>query len=285
MEIRVLGPFEMWAGGRRVDLGPPQQRAVLAVLLAGNGQLVTADGVIDRVWGETPPARARRTLHAHIARIRGVLREAAAAETGSAPVLSHRCGGYILDVAPEQVDLHRFRQLVAQAGAASCAPRTRAELLGRAMSLWRGRALTGLTGEWAARTAQGWHHEQIEAALAWVTAQIGIGEPAAVLAPLAELVWENPLVEPLAAAQMRALHAAGQTPAALAVFTGIRTQLIEELGADPGAELRAAHRAILRGQPPSRYPAVAAASRYPAVPACRTAPGLASRPARHRPFK
>jgi DNA-binding SARP family transcriptional activator len=102
-EFRLLGPVEIWKDGRRLDAGPRQQRTTLAVLLVEAGRLVTLDGLVDRVWGDAPPDGARQSLYAHIARIRRLL------DPGE---LVSRSGGYLLDVAPDRVDLHRFRRLL-----------------------------------------------------------------------------------------------------------------------------------------------------------------------------
>src|SRR4051812_26355983 len=141
MEIRILGPVELRLDQHVVDAGPPQQRHVLAVLAAEAGRTVTSELLIDRVWDEAP-AGARRTLQVYLTRLRRLL-------AGDVPVLPRRSGGYALNVAPEQIDLNRFRDLVDQS-------RGRPDdegvpLLRRALNLWTGEPLAGLPGGWAER--------------------------------------------------------------------------------------------------------------------------------------
>ena len=110
MEFRLLGPVEVWAAGRCLEMGPPQQRAVLAALAVDSGRPVFRDTLIDRAWSGHAPEGAASALYAHINRIRRVLANPAA---GTEPVrLARRPGGYVLEVDPAEVDLHRFRQLV-----------------------------------------------------------------------------------------------------------------------------------------------------------------------------
>lgn len=94
-EVRLLGPVEVWAAGRRVDLGPSRQRTVLAALAADVGRPVQMETLIDRVWADAPPQRARHTIHVYLARLRQALRETQV--PGEAPIeLARRSGGYIL---------------------------------------------------------------------------------------------------------------------------------------------------------------------------------------------
>src|SRR5689334_11492971 len=110
VEYRLLGPVEVWIGGRRVDAGQPRQRAVLAALLVDAGRVVPVETLIARVWGELVPEHARATLRTHLSRIRRLLEQA---EQAGAPagVLSRVSGGYLLRVDPDEVDLHRFRRM------------------------------------------------------------------------------------------------------------------------------------------------------------------------------
>ncbi len=103
LEVRLLGPVELWAGERPLPVGEPRQRAVLAALACEAGRVVTAETLIDRVWGEAVPAKARHALQSHLARVRGALRR------GGGDPLVRRSGGYLLDVPAEHVDLLRFR--------------------------------------------------------------------------------------------------------------------------------------------------------------------------------
>jgi DNA-binding SARP family transcriptional activator/tetratricopeptide (TPR) repeat protein len=245
--FRLLGPVEAWAASSRVDVGPPRQRAVVAALAADAGRLVPVDTLVNRLWGDDPPARARRTLHTYIARTRRLTERMAAA--GEGPVrLVRQAGGYLLDIDADRVDVHRFRGLVARAGETVCGDERRLGLLAEAIGLWRGEPLAGVLGDWAERTRHTWLRQRVDAVVALAHARIRTGNPAAVLEPVGELLGEHPLAEPLAAVLMRALAATGRAPDALDCYLSLRRRLAEELGTDPGPELRAVHQAILRGE-------------------------------------
>ncbi|MFE2885993.1 tetratricopeptide repeat protein [Streptomyces sp. NPDC059272] len=282
--FRLLGPVELWVAGRPVELGPAKRRTVLAALLVDAGRWVPAETLIDRVWGEDPPAQVRATLYAHVARIRRVLGEVGAGlaeESGGsehapdaedfeasagfpdshrtevpspAPVLVRGPAGYRLDITPDLVDAHRFRELVARARRAEVSDAVRVLTLREAMGLWRGTPLAGLTGEWAARTRESWLHQYVDAVLAWADAELRVGGHLVVIDTLSDLVAEHPLVEPLTVALMRALHAAGRTPEALTCYAGLRRRLADELGTTPGAEARQEHQDLLTGKAAPRPP-------------------------------
>ncbi|MEV6172573.1 BTAD domain-containing putative transcriptional regulator [Streptomyces sp. NPDC051954] len=254
-EFLLLGTVELRdADGASVDLGPAKQRTVLAALLVDAGRWVAVQTVIDRVWGEDVPPQVRPSLYAHIARIRRLLAATAqpagagADDVAAGPQLRRGPGGYMLDTAADRVDVHRFRQLVEEARGAECTDAQRVLMLRQALGWWRGEPLAGLAGAWAERTRESWAQERIDAVLAWAEAEFRTGNHAGVTGALTALAAEYPLVEPLTVALMRALHAAGRGPEALACYTALRKRLAEELGTDPGAEVRQVHQAILRGE-------------------------------------
>ncbi|MEU1179236.1 tetratricopeptide repeat protein [Streptomyces sp. NPDC005820] len=250
--------------GRPVDLGPAKRRTLLAALLVDAGRWVSAETLIDRVWGEEPPAQVRATLYAHVARIRRVLAETlphltdddgggdGGGRAPSPPPLRRGSGGYRLDIPPDLVDAHRFRNLVTTArqtgGSDTARSAERLAALREAMGLWRGEPLGGLSGDWAARTRESWLQQRIDAVLDWADAELRVGGHLVVVDTLSVLVAEHPLVEPLAVSLMRALHAAGRAPEALACYTALRKRLAEELGTTPGAEARHEHQTILGGK-------------------------------------
>jgi DNA-binding SARP family transcriptional activator/tetratricopeptide (TPR) repeat protein len=269
VEVRVLGPVGVWASGVPVPAGEPRQRAVLAALAVEAPHTVSAEALVDRVWGEAPPRQARRALHAHLSRVRALLATASGLETGTAPArLLRSSGGYALDVDPRQVDVLQFRQLLAWARDRSARPAVRAARLRQALALWQGPPLAGVTGAWAERMRQAWEQDRLEATLAWADAEVAAGNATAVLGRLTELAAEHPLLEPATAVLMRAAHAAGRGAEALAHYDAIRRRLRDELGADPAAELRALHRTVLRGDtPPGDEPAAPAADGADPAPA------------------
>jgi DNA-binding SARP family transcriptional activator/tetratricopeptide (TPR) repeat protein len=252
VEIRLLGPVELRAHGVRLPVGPPQQQRVLAVLAAEAGRAVALDTVLDRVWDE-PPHGARRTLHVLVTRLRRVL-----ARSDPEPVgIAHRDGGYALELDPDRVDLPRLRRLVRAAAETGRPDPQRLALLREATALWRGQPLAGLPGRWPAQARDAWEQQYLDAATAWAQAELRAGNPVAVIGPITGLVEAHPLVEPLAAVLMRALSAAGRRAEAVDRYAAVRRRLADELGIDPGPELQAVHRSILRGRPgsPAAVPA------------------------------
>ncbi|HVQ91253.1 MAG TPA: tetratricopeptide repeat protein [Mycobacteriales bacterium] len=240
----VLGPVEIWAGETRLDPGTPRQRAIVAALAVDAGAAVPTDVLVRRVWGDEPPAGARRALQSYLARIRRLV---AVGGNGDAPRVIRRGGGYLLDVDRRRVDAHRFTALVERARDPGCPEPERAALLADALDAWRGEPLMGVAGEWAERTREAWQRQYLGAVVAWAQVELNTGDPDVVIARLTGLVGRYPLVEPVTAALMRALAAAGRAAEALDCYTAITRRLVDDLGADPGTELREVHQALLRG--------------------------------------
>jgi DNA-binding SARP family transcriptional activator/tetratricopeptide (TPR) repeat protein len=250
VECRLLGELELEAGGRLVDVGPPRQQAVLAALLVDAGRPVAIETLVDRVWDDSPPVEARNVLYSHLSRIRQLFRHAAA-RTGAAPVrIERRHAGYLLAIDPDAVDLHRFWRLVEQGRDPRLADADRVAALSEALRLWRGTPLAGFPGEWATRVRDSWHRQRQDAVVQWARAELRLGHPGVVITALPDLLAEYPLVEPLEVLLMRALHAAGRDAEAIDRYAVVRQRLADDLGADPGAELRDLHQAILRGTLP-----------------------------------
>jgi DNA-binding SARP family transcriptional activator len=206
----------------------------MAALAVDAGRVVPAETLIDRVWGANPPDGARRSLHAHVARIRALHAEVQ---------VLRRAGGYVLEMPPDQVDLLRFQRLAQDREYAS---------LRQALTLWRGDPLTGLTGSWATRIRESLRRQHLDVVVGLARAELRIGNTVGVMGQLSSLADENPFHEPLAAVLMRVLHAAGNQADALDLYTATRSRLIDELGIEPGAELTEAHQEILRGDVPRR---------------------------------
>jgi len=277
VHVHLLGPVELSVGGHITEVGPPQRRMVMAALAVEVGRPVSVATLIDRVWDADPPDAARRAVHAHIAMIRRVCKQTT--DRGAQPLrLVRRSGGYVLDADPEQVDVHRFRQLVDRAQEAEQTDDTKASLLREAFGLWRGEPLSGLQGQWAARMRETWQRQRVDAVVGWARVELRRGDTDAVIGPLADLVAEYPLVEPLAEMLMRTLHDAGRSAEALDRYATVRRRLAEELGAEPGPALRTVHQAILRGHRPlAAGPRPAGASSRP-VTAPGTSPQLRPSP-------
>jgi DNA-binding SARP family transcriptional activator len=190
MEFRLLGPVVVAAAGEVVDPGPPRQRLVLAALAVDASRQVTVDCLVDRVWGDCPPERARRSLHAHLSRIRHMVEQTSVMDNGAAGLV-RRSGGYLLDVDPDRVDVLRFTRLVEQARGSRCADATRVVHLREALELWRGEPLAGLPGQWAGRMRDGWRRQHLDAVLAWARAELQVGNAAGVIGRLTDLAGSS----------------------------------------------------------------------------------------------
>jgi tetratricopeptide (TPR) repeat protein/DNA-binding SARP family transcriptional activator len=203
---------------------------------------------VDRVWGDSPPDRVRHAIYAYVARLRAAL-------APSGPRLVRRSRGYLLDVDPESVDVHRFQRILTRARTSSSPDRARAELLRDGLGLWRGSPLAEMPGEWAAGMRQVWQQQRLDAVVLWAEIELRRDNPAAVIDAVTRLVAEHPLHEPLTGALMRALHAGGRIGEALACYARIRSGLVEQLGVDPSAELRQVHQSILHSDLGAAEPA------------------------------
>jgi DNA-binding SARP family transcriptional activator/tetratricopeptide (TPR) repeat protein len=247
MEFLLLGPVEVRAAGRAVLIGGPRQRGVIAALAAEAGVTVSVESLIDRVWSDAPPARARHALHVYIARFRRLLRHET--ELNRQGSVIRRSGGYTLEVDPDCVDVHRFRRVAGQASDASRPDPERMTLFGQALDLWRGPPLADLSGDWPARVRQGWQQQRLEAVQAWTEICLRLGLPEVAVGRLNDLAGEYPMVESIAAALMRALCAAGRPSDALSHYDRVRRLLVDELGTDPGPQLQQLYRQILTSDP------------------------------------
>src|SRR6266704_1042253 len=247
MEFRVLGPIELWSAGRPQDLGPARERCVLAILLLAPRTIVPAETLIDWLWDTRPPAKARESLSAYLARLRASLRQA----VGGDVQLAGRARGYVLDVDPEAVDLYQFRRLRRQANAliASGDYDHAASLLREADELWRGQALAGIPGDWVARMRDSLEEERRAAILERVECELELGRHADLVGELRHLLAQYPLDETFIAHQMTALYWSGRPGDALSLYRETRSRLIDEQGTEPGTMLSELHQRILRRDP------------------------------------
>lgn len=249
MDFRLLGGIEAHGDAGPLDLGTARQQAVLAALLVDVNRTVTLGQLADRVWGDDPPRRAKETLYSYLSRLRRVL-------PGEAVTLARGRGGYALTVDELAVDVHRFRHLLAQAGRAAD-DESAVALFRQALALWRGEPFAGVETPWFDASRDTLGKERLAAELDCTDRQLRLGDHAALLTPLAERSAAHPLDERLAAQYMLALYRCGRQADALAHHRHIRATLAEELGIDPGQELRRLHQAILSGDaelsaPPAR---------------------------------
>lgn len=244
VEFRLLGTLEVRVGGRRAPLGGARQEKLLAALLLDPDRVVTTQRLIDVLWDEDPPDTARKQVHNAIASVRRVLGPAR-------DVLVTDGVGYRVDVEPEQVDVHRFRQAVEVAGlrAGRGEPGAAAEALADALGLWRGPALAGLSGHVLEAAAATLDEQRLAAREALLRLRLDQGEAAALVPELLGLVGEHPLREGLAGLLVLALHRAGRHGEALRAYERTRSLLAAELGVDPSPELRELHERVLRHDP------------------------------------
>ena len=239
MDFRILGPLEVSDDGRQLELGPPKQRALLAILLLRGGEWGSADALIDALWGERPPETARFALHNYVAGLRRAL--------GPERILS-RDGGYQLEVEAEQLDLNRFEHLVEESRAADA--QERLERLQAALALWRGPALADLLYEpFAGEEARRLEELHTSALEELIDAELAFGEGPELIERLEALIAEHPYRERLRGQMMLALYRGGRQVEALACYRQARETLVEELGIEPGSTLRELEQAILRHDP------------------------------------
>ena len=254
MEFRILGPLEVSDGGGQVSLGGGKPRALLAVLLLHPNEVVSADRLIDELWGEDSPERAAAALRVNVSRLRKAL---------SQDVLATKSPGYVIRVEPEELDLHRFERLVDEGRSllARGLPADASERLREALSLWRGPALADFAYESFAQTAIARLEEiRLAAVELRIDADLALGRHDELVGELEALVAEHPLRERLRRYLMTALYRSGRQAEALDAYRDARRALVDELGIEPSAALQELERAILRQEPALNLPATVPAS-------------------------
>lgn len=272
VEVFVLGPLEARIDGRPVDLGSPKQRAVLGMLAVEPNRPVSVDRLVDQLWGEDPPSSALGSLHAYVSNLRRAL-EPGRAPRAPSSVLVSRAPGYMLAVGAGQLDMLRFEELATQGAAALAAGRAEqaAAALREALALWRGPALADFAYEtFVGSVAVRLEELRRTAAEDLVDARLALGQHAAVIGTLEDLVGSDPLRERPWAQLMVALYRSGRQTEALRAYERVRTVLTEQLGLSPGPELRRLEQAVLAQDPGLDTPAVAPVEAATSRPAERT---------------
>ncbi len=265
MDFRILGPFEVRDGSRPLALGGEKQRAVLAILLLHRNEVVSADRLIDELWGESPPPGARRTLRAYISKLRRALAAdgAAPAEGGNSErepgdgVLLTRGHGYVLEVLPGELDLDRFTEAAERGRDALAAgrPADAARLLREGLSLWRGAPLGEFSYEGFAQTAiaqleelyLGAVEERAEADLVLGRAREHVGE-------LRDLVARHPLRERLRGQLMLALYRAAGRPRRSRSTRISAGRCLRSWASSPGTAFSSSSSRSSPATPPSTFP-------------------------------
>ncbi|MGZ4431662.1 MAG: BTAD domain-containing putative transcriptional regulator, partial [Gaiellales bacterium] len=251
LSFGVLGPVQVWVEGRSPQIGAAKQRQLLAVLILRANQVVSADTLIDALWGERPPETATKAMQVYISQLRKLI-EPEREERTAAQVLVSQPPGYRLVASPWSIDLHRFEQLWAEArtvGEGGDFEKS-AEILREALGLWRGAPLADFAYEdyFAAEIAR-LTEMRLGALEDLIAAQLELGRHSDVVARLESLVLENPVREGLRGQLMLALYRCGRQADALAVYQEGRRVLLDELGIDPGPALQRLHRRILQHDP------------------------------------
>lgn len=242
MDLRYLGPLEVVEGDRPIPLGGPKQRLVLAHLLVRANQVVPTRLLIDEVWGDSPPLAVRNSLQSYISNLRRAL--------GPERIESHG-QGYLLRVAPDEVDAVRFEALLDEGRRTNRAdPEAGGRTLRAALGLWRGPpfAQDELDGSLATE-ADRLEERRLVALEERIRADLASGSAAPIVGELEALTAAHPLREGLWGQLMLALYRSERQAEALATFERLRGHLVDELGIDPSSELQRLHARILRQDP------------------------------------
>lgn len=242
--VALLGPMWVAPDLGWSDLGPPKQRVLLAVLALHADAVVTQDALADALWEGRPPRTAGHSVQLYVSALRRVL---GAVESSVTLETHHR--GYRLALAPELVDIHRFRSLVeegvGEVGRAQW--QQGAEHLTAALALWRGPPLTEFeTSEFAAGPARWANEQRLDALESLSSAHLHLGDPTTAIRSASAVVTVDPLRERARGVLMESLYRVGRTAEALRTYEDFRRVLDDELGAVPSVEVRALHERILR---------------------------------------
>jgi DNA-binding SARP family transcriptional activator len=245
VDFRILGPLEIWDDGVAVRVAGDRQRALLAILLLHAGEVVSGDRLMDDLWGDSQPTAGAAALRVRVSQLRKALRD-------EGDLLASRAHGYVVRIEPDQLDLHRFERLVGEGEQALGAgePALARERLCDALALWRGAPLADFTYAPFARAAVARLEDlRLAAVELRIEADLALGRHAAVVGELETLVADHSLRERFCAQLMLALYRAGRQAEALAAYRTVRDRLVDEVGIEPGPQLRGLERRILAQDP------------------------------------
>jgi DNA-binding SARP family transcriptional activator len=237
VRFEVLGPVRGWHGDTELELGSPQQRAVLTMLLLARGRQVSLDGLIDGLWEGDVPRSAAGTVRTYVSRLRRRVNS-----------IESLGDGYVLRLGSAVLDLDEFEQsLSAARGVRGRHDAARSgRLLRHALGLWRGTALAGIPGPYADSRRVPLTELNLAATEEKLAADIALGDHAGAIAELRSLLAEHPFRERFSELLMLALYKSGRQAEALYLFDDVRHRLGEELGIDPGPSLQTMHRRVLQ---------------------------------------
>jgi predicted ATPase/DNA-binding SARP family transcriptional activator len=247
MEFRILGPLEVWDGGRHLPVGGAKQRALLGILLTQANQVVSTDRLIDLIWPGDPPDTAAHSLQVYVSGLRKVLEPGRLAGEPSA-VLVSQAPGYLIRLSGDELDLNRFGRLVEEARKSRSEgdPELAGTKLREALCLWRGPPLADFAGQsFAVSETARLTEVRLRAVEDRIDADLAVGRHADLVGELEALVAEQPLRERLRGQLMLALYRSGRQAEASAVYQQTRELLVDELGMEPGGDLQLLLKQIL----------------------------------------
>ncbi|MDQ0815154.1 DNA-binding SARP family transcriptional activator [Streptomyces sp. B3I7] len=247
--FQVLGELKVFDGQRAVPVTAGRQQVVLAALLLESGRLQNRDHLIRLLWAEDPPETARTQVQICVSRLRKTL-----AAAGVEATIETRSPGYVLQIDDAALDLNVFRRNVVEAAALGGGGRTAeaAALMRAAVSLWCGPCLNGVPSDELARIAEHIDEERLAATESFIELELALGRHHQLTAEIARLVGENPLRERFRGQLMLALYRSGRQAEALESYRQGRTLLMDELGLQPGEDLRRLEQAVLTEDPSLR---------------------------------
>lgn len=252
MHIELLGPLSVRMNQVPVMPAAAKPHQLLAILALNAGRVVTVSTLIEELWGDRPPPSAHTTLQTYIFDLRKRLATAMGPGKDPKYVLRTTLVGYLLDAQSGRIDIDEFDRL-AEAGrtaAESANYRAAAELLGRALALWRGPALVDVRkGRVLELEAMALEERRLAVLSRRIEADLALGRHADILGELTALAARYPLDENFSAQLMTALYRTGHTARALQAFGRLRSSLVDELGIEPSAQLQRLQRAMLSRDP------------------------------------
>ncbi|MBH5334923.1 AfsR/SARP family transcriptional regulator [Streptomyces pactum] len=253
MEFAVLGPLKVSEQGRLYTPTAPKQRQLLALLLLNANQVVSTRSCIEELWEDTPPNSALSTIQSYILQLRRALGKIPQIGSLQAArrVLETRDGGYLLVVRSDELDVNAFTSLVRQGRARLHRDDAAAsDLLGRALRVWQGSALSDVqVGPVLRAHLVGLEEERISVQEQRIDADLRLGRHHEVIGELSALTTKYPTQEYLHAQLMVALHRSGRRTQALEVVQRLRRVMHDELGLEPSPRIRSLHQAVLACDP------------------------------------
>jgi DNA-binding SARP family transcriptional activator/tetratricopeptide (TPR) repeat protein len=248
MEFRILGELELWVDDKRCSLGPRKERHVLAVLLLELPRPVSAETLIDRIWGKEPSDGIVNSLYSVVCRLRKRLGSAAGVDGET--LLPKRSGAYSLNVSRDDVDAWQFRVLTDRARSAlGRDDELMTALLYQAEALWRGTPLDGLDGDWVESVREQLREQRLSAAVHRIQAGLRLGRAGDLVSDITALIYQYPDNESLLRLHLEALYRSGRQAEALLAYMQAERQRLKEFGVSLRSDLHDLHQLMLSGDP------------------------------------